>query len=264
MMRRKSEQERLTLLRSQIRWQKITSLLTLCLAASAFAAIAVAVYYNTRLIRESVETRVAENRPLIDLRRYPLSARWNEGMHVEIKNVGKGNAYNINYSYYYYDWSTGEIFFESRTAVSGAECFTVLQPGAILSRHTDHDRARLKISEPDGLPYIRPLNGLDRIRQMHDSTAVACAVYVEYEDFKGNIFWTARQFPVKVLSLGGLNIWTKPWPGDPADAPGSFLRRGRERAVKTSTDFVKQKRFDRRELIQTEKLEDTLLEPVLK
>jgi hypothetical protein len=265
MNRRHRERYYYDLLKSQIKWQKIASVCTLFLALSAIAAIGVTIHYNNKLIRESIESRVAENRPVIDIRRYPsLQKRPYDFMYLEIKNIGKGNAYNINYSYHYYDWRSKKIIWEDRTAFSDAESFAILESGKVLSYFTDEDRKRFHMAEPEGLTFICAWERSDEINRMLDSTIVACALYLEYEDYKGNIFWTARQFPIGTGGLLAANILTKPWTGDPADAPGSFLERARERAVKDVKYHVFQKRFDRKEVIQTERLEDTLSEKSLK
>jgi len=251
--------------RESLKWHKITTIATLILAVGAITALLITVCYNSKLIKESIESRVAENRPVIDIRRYPsLQKKPYDFMYLEIKNIGKGNAYNINYSYHYYDWLSKKIIYEYRTAFSGAESFAILESGKVLSYFTDEDRKRFNMAEPEGLPSICAEERSDEINRMLNSTAIACAVYLEYEDYKGNIFWTARQFPIRIGALLAINRLTKPWTGDPADAPGSFLQRARERAVKDVKYHVLQKRFDRKEVIQTEKLEDTLSRKDLK
>jgi hypothetical protein len=236
----------------------------LVLALAAILALTITICYNSKLIKESIESRVAENRPVIDIRRYPNPQKKPyDFMYLEIKNIGKGNAYNINYSYHYYAWLSKKIICEDRMAFSGAESFAILESGKVLSYLTDEDRKRFKLAEPAGLPFISAERS-DEINRMLDSTTIACAVYLEYEDYKGNIFWTARQFPIRIGALAAINRLTKPWTGDPANAPGSFLQRARERALKDAKYHVLQKRFDRKEVIQTERLEDTLLRKDLK
>lgn len=232
---------------------------TLFLALAAICTIIVSINNNNELIRESIESRVAEHRPLISIRRYPDFRTMDEGMYLEIENFGKGNAYNINYSYQYYDFFTKRIIFEFRETYSSDGSFTVLEPGKVLSFFTEEDRKRFNIREPDGLPFIFAFDRSEEIKRTirEDSTLVVCAVYVEYEDFKGNVFWTARQFGRPPMIDMGYKIGK--------DKPaGPFMQRARERAVKGIEDFLGSKVFDRQDLLQTEKLEDTLWKKVLK
>lgn len=253
---------------NQLRWQKVTSISTLSLVLTGIVAIVVSICYNSKLIRESIESRVAENRPLIDVRKYPSFPRiTNESMYLEIKNFGKGNAYNINYSYHYYDFFTKRIIFEYGTTHLDDQSFTVLSPGQVLSHFAEEDRKRFNILEPDGLPYIWAFEKSGEIKRAftEDSTIIVCAVYVEYEDFKGNVFWTARQF--------GIMNYLSPIPTEPVmmyeagsgkALKSPFMERARERAVKGMRDFEGPKIFDKKDLIQTEKHEDTLGQKGLK
>lgn len=250
--------------KSLLRWQKITSMCTLFLALSAIAAIIVTIHYNNKLIRESIESRVAENRPLIDIRKYPeLGGRKDANFHLEIKNVGKGNAYNINYSYHYYDFGTKEIIWEFGETHSGEVYFTVLEPGKVLNFYTEEDRRRFNIPERDGLPFIFAVHKQDEIKRMIDSTFVGCAVYVEYEDFKGNVFWSGRQFGIMNRPLPSIQLAMQ-YDRQTAKARGSFMKRARERVVKGIHDFEGLQMFEKADLMQTEKLEDTLKEKDLK
>jgi len=218
--------------------------------------------YNNKLIRESIESRVAENRPLIDIRRHPELGRSGVSFHLEIKNIGKGNAYNINYSYHYYDFYTNEIILEFRGTVSGEECYSILEPGKVLNSYTEEDKQRFNIAEVEGLPLIWAMERENQIKQMLDSTVILCAVYVEYEDFKGNTFWTGKQF--------GLMRYAFPFFPDAfydngmPKALGPFMERARKRVVKGVHDFVGLKLLERKDLLQTEKLEDTLKKKDLK
>jgi hypothetical protein len=252
---------------SSLRWQKITTFCTLVLALAAILALTITICYNNKLIKESIESRVAENRPSIDMRVRPLSQDGQGGMLLEIKNVGKGPAYNINYSYHYYDFFTKRVIFEYGTSISGEDYFTVLESGEILNRFTEEDRKRFNIRKEDGLPRIYSGMRLDDIEKTFDSSFVACAVYVEYEDFKGNVFWSARQFGIKIggiYKILPIRLPHAPFHTEVGKAEGTFVARARERAVKGIEDFEGLKMLDRADLIQTEKLEDTLWKKSLK
>jgi len=265
MNRRHREKHNYILVRSQIRWQKVASVCTFFLVLTAIVALSVSIIYNNKLIRESIESRVAENRPLIDIRMYPeISRKPSTNFHLEIKNVGRGNAYNIHYSYHYYDVGTKKIIWEFGNVHSGEECFTVLEPGKVLNYFTEDDRRRFNIkNERDGLPYIWAIEKEDEIKRMIGSTIVACAVYVEYEDFKGNVFWTGRRFGVMNRAIPFTGIVMQ-YQREMTEARGPFMRRARERMVRSIHDLEGLKVFERKDLIQTEKLEDTLSKRDLK
>jgi hypothetical protein len=131
-----------------------------------------------------------------------------------------------------------------------------------LNSYTQEDKQRFNIAEREGLPLIWAMEKENQIKQMMDSTVVLCAVYVEYEDFKGNTFWTGKQF--------GLMHQTFPffpeafYDNKIAKALGPFMERARQRVVKGVHDFVGLKLLERKYLLQTEKLEDTLKKKGLK
>lgn len=256
--------------RKSLKWQRITTFCTLVLAAAAIIALLITISNNSKLIKESIESRVAENRPLIDMRVHPLSKDEKGGMVLEIKNVGKGPAYNINYSYHYYDLFTKEIIFEYAETHSGDDCFTVLEPGKVLNWYTEEDKKRFNVSEEDGLPHIFTFfpGVTDRIQQRLDSSGwVVCAVYVEYEDFKGNAFWSDRRFGIKFSKTHYPFPTIAPYmqyEGEMTKARGAFMNRARKRAVKGIKDFEGLKIYEKGDLMQTERLKDTLSRKDLK